>query len=187
MIAGTSVRPPKPEPGFFDGLGWDHTITLAAAVLGALITVGVAVVGYLAAQRAAWRERQAQVYAEALRSVEDYLEGPYRIKRRDGSAEQRHVITTWLSDVKSRHNLYKGLLRLHAPTAVADAYDQFVAAAIDDAGPQMTAAWAGGPTTTDAEVPLGMGLDRTSADAAKQRVISAMDDSLRVPWWRRVR
>lgn len=187
MIAVTAIKHPKPDPGFFDGFGWDHAITLAAAILGALITVGVAVAGYLAAQRSTWRERQAQVYAEALRSVEDYLEGPYRIKRRDGSAEQRQAITTWLSDVKSRHNLYRGLLRLHAPTAVANAYDRFVAAAIDDAGPQMTAAWNQSPTTSDAEVPLGTGFDRTSADAAKVQVISAMDDSLRVRWWRPVR
>lgn len=39
----------------------------------------------------------------------------------------------------SRH-YYRGLLRLHAPDDVADAYDAFGAAADDNAGPQMTAA-----------------------------------------------
>lgn len=172
------------EWGLFDHFTWDHAATLLAAVLGALIAVGVAVVGYLTQQAAARRERVAAVYAEALRAVEDYLEGPYRIRRRDGSAEQRAAITTWLSDVKSRHNYFQGLLRLHAPEEVADAYDALVAAAIQDAGPQMTQAWRQPPTRRDPDVPLGAGYGRTRADAAKPRVLAAMKADLHRHRWR---
>jgi hypothetical protein len=49
-------------------------------VLAALIAVVVAVIGYRAMQWTARRERLASGYAEALRAVEDYLEGPYRIR-----------------------------------------------------------------------------------------------------------
>ncbi|WP_300390042.1 hypothetical protein [uncultured Nocardioides sp.] len=168
----------------FDNFTWDHGATVLAAAIGALITVGLAVWTYLVTQAAARRDRQAAVYAEALRAVEDYLEGPYRIRRRDGSAEQRAAVTTWLSDVKSRHNYYQGLIRLHASARVADAYDGFVAAAIADAGPQMTHAWRRAPTRRDREVPLGSGYDRSRADVAKAAVIVEMERSL-APRWRR--
>jgi hypothetical protein len=168
----------------FDHFTWDNAATLLAAVLGAAITVGLAVIGYFTQQAAARRERAAGVYAEALRAVEDYLEGPYRIRRRDGSAGQRAVITTWLSDVKSRHNYYSGLLRLHAPKDVADGYDDLLRAAIADAGPQMTAAWQQPPTYRDTDVPLGSGYDRHTANAAKSRVLAAMKRDLDHRWWR---
>jgi hypothetical protein len=169
----------------FDHFRWDHAATLLAAVLAALIAVVVAVVGYRAVLRTAQRERLASSYAEALRAVEDYLEGPYRIRRRDGSAEQRAAITTFLSEVKSRHNYYVGLLRLHGPAAVADAYDRFVSEAIADAGPQMTQAWRTPHTRRDNQVPLGSGYPRVRADAAKRQVVEAMRESLDRPWWRR--
>lgn len=141
-----------------DHFTWDHAATLLAAVLAALIAVVVALFGYRSSQQTARRERRAGIYAEALRAVEDYLEGPYRIRRRDGSAEQRTAITTFLSDVKSRHNYYQGLLRLHGPAAVADAYDSFVAAAIAEAGPQMTQARQLAPVRRDNQVPPERGI-----------------------------
>jgi hypothetical protein len=168
----------------FDHFTWDHAATLLSAAIAALIAVSVAVAGYQSAQRKARRDRQASAYAEALRAVEDYMEGPYRIRRRDGSAGERAVITTFLSDVKSRHNYYQGLLRLHSPAAVADAYDRFIAEVIAEAGPQMTAAWRLPPTRRDNQVPLGSGYPRGRADAAKQQVVEAMRESLGSPWWR---
>lgn len=171
----------------FDHFTWDHAATLLAAAIGAFIAVGVAVVGYFSAQWRARQERQAGVYADALRAVEDYLEGPYRIRRRDGSAEQRAVITNFLSDVKSRHNYYQGLLRLHSPKTVADAYDEFVREAIAEAGPQMTEAWRLPATRRDNQVPLGSGYPRTRADTAKQKVVESMRLSLSTPWWKRQR
>lgn len=169
----------------FEHFTWDHAATLLSAAIGALIAVSVGLAGYRSAQRKAHRDRQANAYAEALRAVEDYLEGPYRIRRRDGSAGERSFITVFLSDVKSRHNYYQGLLRLHSPTSVADAYDHFVAEAIADAGPQMTAAWRLPPVRRDNQVPLGSGYPRARADAAKQQVVKAMRESLGRPWWRR--
>jgi len=175
ILAGRTVS----DPGLFDNFTWDHGATLLAAVLGTFITVGVAVLGYLSTQAASRRSQQAGVYAEALRAVEDYLEGPYRIRRRDGSTEQRSSITSTISDVKSRINFHQGLLRLHAPDAVADAYDAFVLAAEKDAGKQMSHAWAAKPTKRDREVPLGVAFERKNADAAKAVVVAEMRRSLR--------
>lgn len=160
----------------FDKFTWDHGATLLAAAVGALIAVAVAAWTYWSTQQAARQERMAAVYAEALRSVEDYLEGPYRIRRR--GKNQRSEITTAISDVKSRNNYYSGLLRLHAPEDVAEAFDAFVAAAIADAGPQMTEAWRLPRIRRDRDVPLGTAYYRGSADDAKVKVIEAMGVSL---------
>lgn len=160
----------------FDRFTWDHAATLLAAAIGAGIAVAVAVLTYLSTQRAARRERQAAVYAEALRSVEDYLEGPYRIRRR--GKDEGPEITRWLSDVKSRNNYYQGLLRLHGPAAVADAFDAFVEAAIREAGPQMTDAWHRPRLRRDRDMPLGEAYPRADADEAKKAVIEQMAHSL---------
>lgn len=174
----------KPEDGFFANFGWDEGTTLIAAGLGAAVTIVVAVLTFAATQAAARRERQSAMFAEALRSVEDYLEGPYRIRRSDGSHQQRADITAYLSDVKSRHNYYSGLLRLHAPARTAIAYEAFVVAAMQDAGPQMTAAWRSKPTRRNRDVPLGKAYDRERSDLAKAAVLFEMRRAL-TPRWRR--
>ncbi|MCW2736369.1 hypothetical protein [Nocardioides sp.] len=174
----------NPKEGLFENLGWDEGTTLIAAGLGAAVTILVAVLTFASTQAAARRERQSAMFAEALRSVEDYLEGPYRIRRSDGSHQQRAEITAYLSDVKSRHNYYCGLLRLHAPDRTARAYEDFVAAALRDAGPQMTAAWKGKPTKRNRDVPLGKAYERTRSDQAKKTVLFEMRRAL-TPWWRR--
>lgn len=116
------------------GLGpfhWEHLATIAAGIGAALVAAGVAVWGYRVQQPHARDERRA-----AMRAVEDYLEGPYRIRRRDGSAEQRAQVTTRLSDVKSRINYYRALMDLHAPGAVAQCYDEFARAAQGERAPR---------------------------------------------------
>jgi hypothetical protein len=153
---------------------WDHLSTLIAGIGAALVAAVVAVLGYRAQQGHARDERRAAMYAEALRAVEDYLEGPYRIRRRDGSPEQRAQITTWLSDVKSRISYHRALMDLHAPGGVGQYYDDFVLTAQREAGPQMTAAWSEPPTVDDADVPLGSAYDRSGSDRARRRVVDAM-------------
>lgn len=60
------------------GWTWSQTTALIVpfiAVFGAFLT-------YALNQRAARREHQAKTFAEALTAVEEYLEMPYRIRRR---------------------------------------------------------------------------------------------------------
>ena len=62
------------------GWTWAQTAALLAgviAVAGAVIAVALT---YGLNQRAARRERQANVFAEALTAIEDYAELPYRIR-----------------------------------------------------------------------------------------------------------
>jgi len=148
----------------------DNVTTIIAALLAA----AVAVIGYSVQQRAARRAQRASVYAEALRAVEDYLESPYLIHRRDGTPEHRRQITEHISSIKSRISYSCALLQLHAPQEVANAYEQYVRVAQLEAGPQMTAAWGTDPIAQDRDVPLGASLPRNQADTARRSAIVIM-------------
>jgi hypothetical protein len=167
-----------PACGLVNDFTWDNAATIIAAVGAALIAAIVAIVGYSRQQRQGRRDQRAALYAEALRAVEDYLEAPYRIRRRDGSADTRLAITSHISDVKSRINFYAGWLRIHAPAHVSTTHEAYVHAAQEDAGPQMTVAWRSRSTKKDKDVPLGTPYDRRRADAARDAVLTAMRDDL---------
>lgn len=167
-----------------EGVSSDAAVGLLTAALGALATLLVAAWTFAATQAAARRERRAAVYAEALRAVSDYNEGPYRVRRRDGSAEQRAAITAVLSDVKSRIDFHQSLLQLHAPTKVAQAYDTLVDCARAEAGTQMREAWTKPPASTDADVNLDVPYPRPSTEAARARAVMAMQASLAVRCWK---
>ena len=160
------------------GLSADNWTTIAAGIGAALIAAIVAVIGYSIQQRAGRREQRATMYAQALQAVEDYCEGPYRIRRRDGSAACRLALTESLSDIKSRINFHQGWLSIHASDEIASAYKAFAKAAQDEAGVQMTAAWTGPATRKDRDVPLGVGLPRVKTDAAKDTVLKLMNADL---------
>ena len=92
-------------------------------------------------QQGSPREARPTLYGDALGAVSEYLEGPYRILRKDGSAATRFAITSKLSDVKTVIDHHQALMRLHADPGVADAYDLYVNAAKAEAGKQMHDAW----------------------------------------------
>jgi hypothetical protein len=166
------------DHGFFDRFGWSTAGPIIAAVTAATIAATIAVVGYTRQRRAERRAERANLYAQAIAAVEDYLEAPYRIRRKDGTATTRHAITSHISGVKSRISLHQALLELHAPTAVWTAYDAFVKAAQEEAGPQMTDAWHAPRIKADTQVPLGVGYDRTNSNTTRSTVIAAMKADL---------
>ena len=155
----------------FAGFTWNEGATIVAAFGAAAIAAIIAVIGYGRQRRAERRAEQATLYGHAIAAVEDYLEGPYRIRRRDDTAESRFAITSAISNTKTAISLHQALLEMHAPTAVSDAYNAFVAAAQREAGPQMTAAWNTHATTADEQVPLGKAYDRSASDAARAALI----------------
>jgi hypothetical protein len=76
------------------------------AAFGAAV---IAVIGYGHQRRAERRTERATLYGHAIAAVEDYLEGPYRIMRRDDSAESRFAITNAISDSKTAISLHQAL------------------------------------------------------------------------------
>jgi hypothetical protein len=145
-----------------------------AAVIGAAIAAVVAVKAYKGQQKESRRQERAKLYAEALRAVEDYLEAPYRIMRRDGSALARRQLTESLSEIKSRISFYTGWLSINSPTEVYEEYCRYYQAAMREAGTQMTTAWHARPTRKDREVPIGRGLMQPGSAAAREQVLDAM-------------
>lgn len=126
---------------------------LLGTVIAALIAVGVTVT-YKKQRALARRDAQDAAHAEAIRAIHDYIEAPYRIRRRDGSAAARMAVTDAISDVQSRLRYYEALLRLSSTIGVAEKYAAACAAARQEAGAAMTAAWRARPTKRDRDVPI---------------------------------
>jgi hypothetical protein len=110
--------------------------------------------------------------------VEDYAEAPYRIRRRDGSAQARREVTQHISDIKSRISFYSAWMAIHGTETVATAYAEFVHTAQTEAGRQMTTAWRARPTKKDRDVPIGSPLPRTATNQARATLLSAMKKEL---------
>jgi len=154
-------------------------IAVIVSVLGLAVTVGVAAYNVLQQQKENRRQERAKAYAEAIRAVEDYLETPYRIRRRDGSAAVRWELTESISEIQSRISFHKGWLRINAPKKVYEAYIVFEQAARKEAGGQMTAGWNGPVTKKDRQIPLGDPLLQPKAAGAKEVVLEAMKECLK--------
>jgi hypothetical protein len=161
--------------------GWEAAQT--AALTAALIAVLGVTATILTTAARARREHKTDLYAQALGGVADYLEGPYRIRRKDGTPAHRNAITAALSDVKSSIDHSQELLRLHAPKGVADAYDDYVVAAKIEAGQQMREAWMLPAITADAEVNLRVPYDRTLSNQYRSQVVKVMQADLARRRW----
>jgi hypothetical protein len=149
-----------PEPDL-----WLLTLDAGGAVLIAAV---VQLLGTLIAALVAWRvtvtykkqraltrqQSRDRAHAEAVRAIHDYLEAPYRVRRRDGSAPARLALTEAISDIQSRLRYYEALLHLSSTSDVAQKYADACRAARGEAGVAMTAAWTAKPTKRDGDVPL---------------------------------
>jgi hypothetical protein len=156
---------------------WAQTAAVLAgviAVAGALVSVALT---YNLNQRAARRERQTNVFAEALSAIEDYAELPYRIRRRPGTLDVRHELTEQVSQIQSRIAFHQAWLCIETP-AVARSYEDLVRAAKAQAGKQMRQAWNEPPTKKDSQVSLGIAYPRDEIDTARGKCIEAMREAL---------
>lgn len=152
---------------------------MVVSVIGLAVTIGIAAYTVVQQQKENRRQERAKAYAEAVLAVEDYLETPYRIRRRDGSPAVRWELTEAISEIQSRINFHKDWLRINASKEVFDAYIAFDQAARVEAGGQMTVAWNGPVTKKDRQVPLGEPLPQPQSAAAKEVVLKAMKKCLK--------
>lgn len=167
----TPTSLPSTEPALTVApISWDGIATVIAAILAAI----VAIIGYSIQQGLARKERRAVIYSEALRAIEDYLEAPYLILRRDGSASARQSTTTQISGIQSRLSYYCALLDIHANSEISTAYQALVSSARAEAGKAMSDAWRGRPTRRDRGVPIASRYDRSRSDDARRAYIQAI-------------
>lgn len=149
-----------------------------STIIAALIAAIVAVTGYLLSQAQARKERRAREFAQALATVEEYLEAPYRVRRRQASTPgTRDALANALSDLQARIAHHRAWLHVEAP-AVGHAYDALVQAARSEAGTQMTEAWNSAPLTSDTDMNLKVAYQHPSSDAERANVIAVMRRNL---------
>lgn len=151
------------------GWSWAQTTALIVpfvALLGVYVT-------YSLNQRAVRRERRSKTFAEAVTAVEEYLEMPYRIRRRMSSAEARQELTDEVSSILARMAFHQAWLQIEA-SSVAGPYATLVATARAEAGAQMSEAWQQPPITADSGMNLGAAYPRVRSDAARALCIDAM-------------
>ena len=142
---------------------WAQTSALnvpCIALFGAYLT-------YALNQRAVRRERRAKTFAEALTAVEEYLEMPYRIRRRPRSSSAvRQQLTDEVSGLLTQMAFHQAWLEIEA-SAVTGPYATLVATARAEAGAQMSLAWDQPPITTGSGMNLGVPYPRDRSNAAR--------------------
>jgi hypothetical protein len=126
----------------------------ALATLIAVIVAGCIAGGYRRQQKLAQARSRAKVHADAIKAIADYMEAPYRVLRRDGSAAARMHLTNLISDIQAELRYFETLLRLESTDKVAAAYEAATAAARREAGGAITRAWRSRPTKRDRDVPI---------------------------------
>lgn len=154
----------------------DGVINLATGILSAVVVVG----GFYVQRSFARRDERGRLYADALRALDDYLEAPYRIRRRDGSHAARMALTQQVSDIQVSLSYVQAAMTQLAPVNVAARFDDAQAAARREAGVAMTEAWAAAPTKRDHAVPLGKKIDMPGAQAARTKLVKAMAPGARM-------
>jgi hypothetical protein len=157
------------------------TRTRARGLLVPIVAGCFLLAGYLLNQTWARNERRAKAFAEALAAVEDYLEMPYRVRRRPASEpETRAMLTNQMSDIKARIAFHQAWLQVEAPQ-VAAAFDDLVRAAQEEGGAQMQQAWQEPLRDTDAAMNLGVAYNRSKSDSARSKTLERMREEISFP------
>ena len=124
-------------------------------VISALTSATIAFFGYWQTARSKRLDRHRQLFADAYRSVVEYREFPYKIRRRtpetDSAALDRTAITDALSTVQAQLNLHIATLNIETPR-IAPHYRQMIAETKKIAGPQIAAAWNHAPPANDTQM-----------------------------------
>lgn len=173
---------PMPAPASTGGLG-DFDWSAASTLIGAVIAGIFILVGLLAASARSRLDTRRAIYAEAIRAVSDYLEGPYRVARCHNDPDQRFALSKDLSDIQGRIDAHLVLVELHAPDDVLQAYSAYVAVARREAGQQMMGEWKKKPPRRHADMNIVTPFDRSESNEAKKDLLVKMAKDVK-PGWR---
>ena len=163
----------------FDNFEWDHGATLLAGAIAALAVL----IGFVFNSANSRRQRRAQIYADSLKAVSDYLEGPYRVARCHNSDDQRFALATDISAIQGRIDAQGLLLALHSPNRVAQAFNDYVAAARLEAGRQMTEQWKKKPARRHKDMNMQHPFSQPRSVKAKQSLVVAMERDMAPRWF----
>lgn len=145
-------------------------------ILAALISAAVSIFGYWQNARAKRLDRQRQLFADAFRSVIEYREFAYKVRRRRAGADHNQI-TDVLSGVQAQLNLHMATLEIEAPY-VARQYGALVSETRRVVGPLIAAAWEQPPATGDADMNM-TGIDLTELRDVDNAFVKASKRHLR--------
>jgi hypothetical protein len=129
---------------------------------------------YLQDQRDGRRAVLRDLFSEALRTVADYQELPYLVRRRsDMTPMTPSELARHASDVQSRLDYYIARLRLE-DSSLGDSYERLVGVTRQEAGAHVSEAWSQPRLETDGDMPLRARYPRDRADNERAACLEVM-------------
>ena len=158
-------------------------ITLDPSVVAALIAVVGAVVAYSLGQRQAALERKRKSCAQAIADALQWLELPYRIRRRtDDAAETFSSLAERINNLREQLEFHEKWLRIEMPDS-AQKYGRLVKEVRAAAGTAIADAWRTGPVKSAEDMNIGaLDISRNQVEEAVEEFSSAVVKEL--SWWR---
>ena len=155
---------------------------IAALVVGTS-AVASAVLAYLLGQRRTSVERKRTLCAEAIADALQWLELPYRIRRRpDDTPQTLTALGDRINDLRERLQFHEKWLRIEIPQSVAS-YQRLVGEVIAAAGQEIENAWNASPAQSASNMNVGqLSIIRDRVDAAVEDFSSEVVKAL--AWWR---
>ena len=152
-------------------------------MIAALMAVFGAVLAYLLGQRRTAVERKRISCAEAIADALQWLELPYRIRRRpDDAVETLASLAERTNHLRERLQFHEKWLRIELPKSVPR-YRRLVEAVMAAAGPAIEEAWNASPIKSAREMNLGrLDISLDKVDAASEKFSSEVVKAL--AWWR---
>ena len=148
----------------------------SALLLAALISAAVSIAGYWQNARANRLDRQRQLFAEAFRSVMEYREFAYKVRRRPPNGD-RSEISDALSEVQTHLSLHRATLEIESPS-VAEHYVSLVDETRRIVGPLISRAWEQPPPASDTDMKIHR-IDLTELQPYEAKYILACNRHLR--------
>jgi hypothetical protein len=150
-------------------------ITAIATVVGGIST-------FLYRKRVEDVTRKRQTCAEALGALLEWLEIPYRIRRRQADAKEiRHELANLIHGLQVRIDFYRAWLEVEAPK-VADSYEDLNQAIKGSAGPAIQEAWKQPGVSEDSQMNVGS-LGEFDIERPRREFVEAVRREIKVWRW----
>ena len=153
------------------------------SVVAALIAVAGAVIAYLLGQRQKALERKRNSCAQAISDALQWLELPYRIRRRpDDVAETLSSLAERTNNLREQLQFHEKWLRIEIPNS-ARRYQHLMEEVRAAARPAIEDAWKTCPVKSAGDMNIGpLNISRDQVDAAVEDFSSEVVKEL--SWWR---
>lgn len=156
---------------------------LTSAVVAAVVSGAVTIIGIVIAERRKERERKRETFASALAAIVAYAEFPYVIRRRRASDPEgeRIRISEELRGVQQDIEYHRAWIATESDS-VQLAYDALVKDTRAVAGAEISKAWDVEPITGDAQMQMpDLGLK--TLEAAKGAYLQTVKEHLKKRRW----